>query len=60
MAGAHLRGGCQRCAGALVTVQSAAAFRQSLTVFRNVAQYHVFELLAEVVEWLLELPSAGL
>ena len=43
-----------------MNVQSAESFRQGLTVFRNVAQYHVFELLAEIVEWLLELPSAGL
>lgn len=60
VAGMHLGSSCASCAGPLAARQPAQSFKQGLTVFRNIAQYHAFELLEELVEWLLELPTAGL
>jgi DNA polymerase epsilon subunit 1 len=54
----HLRSNCDQCGGALTNTEPAAAFRESLTVFRNVAKYHCFQLLQETTEWLLQMPFA--
>jgi len=37
---------------------SAEQFTARLTVFRNVARYHRFELLASKVDWLLTMASS--
>ena len=54
----HLRRNCDQCGGALTNTEPAAVFWEALTVFRNVAKYHCFQLLQEATEWLLQIPSA--
>ncbi|KAK9824549.1 hypothetical protein WJX72_011249 [[Myrmecia] bisecta] len=58
IASGHLRRQCHICSGHLANTVTRAAFHKGLTVFRNVARYHSFELLMEIVGWLLEEPSA--
>ncbi|CAL8464190.1 g3725 [Coccomyxa elongata] len=55
----HLRRNCDQCGGTLRTTEPAAAFTDALTVFRNVATYHGFQLLQDATEWLLQMPSAA-
>jgi DNA polymerase epsilon subunit 1 len=54
----HLRRNCDECSGALTNQQSPAQFRDALTVFRNVASYHCFQLLQDCTEWLLQAHGA--
>ena len=54
----HLRRNCDQCGGALANTEPAAGFAEALTVFRNVATYHGFQLLQDATEWLLQMPSA--
>lgn len=55
----HLRRNCDQCGGALRMTEPAAVFTDALTVFRNVATYHGFQLLQDATEWLLQMPSAA-
>ena len=55
----HLRRCCDQCGGELACTQSPSAHAAGLAVFRGIARFHGFELLAEVVEWLLEVPGAA-
>lgn len=48
----HLADQCQ-CAGAFKNTTSPAVFEKELQVFLNIAKYHGFELLEEVVTWLV-------
>ena len=50
----HLRRNCDECGGALTNTQAPAQFRDALTIFRNVASYHCFQLLQDSTEWLLQ------
>ena len=50
----HLRRNCDECGGALRNTQAPEQFRDALTVFRNVASYHCFQLLQDSTEWLLQ------
>ena len=54
VASGHLSRQCKRCGGKLVNTQTPEALREGLTIFRNVARYHSFDLLMELLEWLLE------
>ena len=54
----HLRRCCDRCGGELACTQPPAAHAAGLAVFRGIARFHGFELLAETAEWLLEGPPA--
>ncbi len=49
----HLRRCCDQCGGALACAQPPAAHAAGLAVFRGIARFHGFQLLAEAVEWLL-------
>jgi len=53
----HLARQCKLCGGELKCTQPADVFRKQLTVFKNIARYHSFQLLMEIVEWLLEEPG---
>ncbi|DBA81285.1 TPA: hypothetical protein ACH3X2_006902 [Trebouxia sp. C0005] len=53
----HLARQCKHCGGELKCAQPADVFRKQLTVFKNIARYHSFQLLMEIVEWLLEEPG---
>ena len=44
--------------GALTSTQTPAAIHDSLTIFRNVASYHGFQLLQDSTEWLLQAHAA--
>ncbi|KAK9830879.1 hypothetical protein WJX81_001263 [Elliptochloris bilobata] len=55
----HLRRCCDQCGGELACTQSPAGHAAGLAVFRGIARFHGFELLAETVEWLLEVPGAA-
>ena len=46
------------CGGELKCTEPADVFRKRLTVFKNIARYHSFQLFMELVEWLLEEPYA--
>lgn len=48
----HLADQCT-CAGAFKNTISPAEFEKGLQVFLNIAKYHGFELLEEVVNWLV-------
>lgn len=48
----HLADQCS-CAGAFKNTISPAEFERGLQVFLNIAKYHGFELLEEVVTWLV-------
>lgn len=54
----HLARQCKLCSGELKCTEPADVFRKRLTVFKNIARYHSFQLLMELVEWLLEEPHA--
>ena len=54
----HLRRNCDECGGALTSTQTPAAIQDTLTIFRNVASYHGFQLLQDSTEWLLQAHSA--
>ena len=54
----HLLRQCGICSGPLRLCQTAADLKKQLGVFRNIARYHSFDLLMEVVDWLLEAPFA--
>ena len=54
----HLRRNCDECGGALTSTQTPAAIHDSLTIFRNVASYHGFQLLQDSTEWLLQAHAA--
>ena len=58
VASGHLRTVCAACGSSLVNMQPPREVRKSLEVFRNVARFHSFDLLAEITEWLLEEPSS--
>ncbi|KAK9798895.1 hypothetical protein WJX73_003389 [Symbiochloris irregularis] len=60
VAGPNLGSVCPHCAGALQTNIPLQDFKKNLSVFRNIALYHAFDLLGEAAEWLLQLPSAAL
>lgn len=53
VAAGHLRRACGLCGGDLAPTMPPAWFRKQLTVFRNVAAYHGFELLQQTAAWLL-------
>ena len=55
----HLRRCCDQCGGELACMQSPEAHAAGLAVFRGIARFHGFELLAETVEWLLNVPGAA-
>jgi hypothetical protein len=55
----HLRRCCDQCGGALACAQPPAAHAAGLAVFRGIARFHGFQLLAEAVEWLLGGPGVG-
>jgi len=50
---AHRRRCCDLCGGARACAQPPAAHAAGLAVFRGIARFHGFQLLAEAVEWLL-------
>lgn len=52
MKSSHLADQCQ-CAGAFKNTTSPVEFEKGLQVFLNIAKYHGFELLEEVVTWLV-------
>jgi len=54
ISGGHLTRQCRMCGGGLMNTEPSETLRSGLTTFRNVAQYHNFQLLLEVTEWLLE------
>ena len=54
----HSRRNCDECGGALTSTQTPAAIHDSLTIFRNVASYHGFQLLQDSTEWLLQTHAA--
>lgn len=58
VASGHLARQCKMCGGELKCTEPADVFRKRLTVFKNIARYHSFQLLMEIVEWLLEEPGA--
>lgn len=58
VAAGHLRTVCAGCGSSLENTQPPGQVCQALEVFRNVARFHSFDLLAEVTEWLLEEPSS--
>lgn len=49
----HVASACHFCNGPLRATQPADGLRKGLTVFRNIARFHGFELLQEVAEWML-------
>lgn len=52
----HLADQCT-CAGAFKNTDSPADFEKRLRVFLNIAKYHGFQLLEEIVTWLLTTPA---
>ena len=50
----HLRSSCGLCSGDLKPTIPPATFRKQLVVFRNIANFHSFELLEQMSDWLLE------
>ena len=56
----HLRTVCAGCGSSLENTQPPGDICQSLEVFKNVAQFHSFDLLAEVTSWLLGDPTGFL
>ena len=51
---------CAGCGSSLENTQPPGDICQSLEVFKNVAQFHSFDLLAEVTSWLLGDPTGFL
>lgn len=50
----HLSRQCRMCGGALANTETPQQLTGGLAVFRNVAQAHGFDLLAEATQWLLQ------
>ncbi|KXZ56813.1 hypothetical protein GPECTOR_1g732 [Gonium pectorale] len=53
----HLRSLCGLCGGGLTVTRGSSAAARRLVVFRNLAKFHGFKVLAEMAGWLLGEPA---